>query len=270
MLEKVLKITHNAGFFSCCTIRLLEIINYFNLNKELPLRVDSSVQFDVYKNENIDITNDFYQTNDNFIEYKEYINVSKSEDEEQFSNYDDLNFELIIPFVYKYFDLSKEAKDRVNFFTNKYNIDFDNTCSVFYRGLDKVTETEIGDYNHYIEKCKWILSNNKDIKFLIQTDELNFQETFLKIFPNSLIINELPTLKKQITVMHNHIPREKRVNFAIDLLASTYIVSKCKFLVTHSGNCGLWAVLFRGNTINTYQFITASVISGKKYNFWNK
>ena len=67
MLKKVLKITHNAGFFSCCTIRLLEIINYFNLNKELPLIVDSSVQFEVYKNENIDIL--YYMCRNLFLSY---------------------------------------------------------------------------------------------------------------------------------------------------------------------------------------------------------
>jgi len=93
---------------------------------------------------------------------------------------------------------------------------------------------------------------------------------FLEKFPNSIIIEELPRLKKQITVMHHHIPRENRVDFGINLLASTVLVSRCKIMVTHSGNCGLWAVLFRGNTKNTFQFITASVISEKKYNFWNK
>jgi len=95
MSEKILKINHNAGFFSCCTIRLLEIINYFNTNKELPLIVDSSVQFEVYKNENIDITDKFFETSSSFIDYKEFIKPSKTDDEEQFSNYDELFINIL-------------------------------------------------------------------------------------------------------------------------------------------------------------------------------
>ena len=42
--EKRCKITHNAGFFSCCSVKLTKIVEFINLNKKLPDSVDSSAQ----------------------------------------------------------------------------------------------------------------------------------------------------------------------------------------------------------------------------------
>ena len=47
----MIKITHNAGFFSCCSVKLTEIVEFINSNKRLPDIVDSSEQFIVYKND---------------------------------------------------------------------------------------------------------------------------------------------------------------------------------------------------------------------------
>ena len=43
--------THNAGFFSCCTIKLNEIVKFINKNRTLPMYVDSSKHFNWYKTE---------------------------------------------------------------------------------------------------------------------------------------------------------------------------------------------------------------------------
>ena len=65
----ILKIKHNAGFFSCCSIRLIDIIHYFNENKTLPDEVDSSEQFSLYKLDQNDITSLFFKENNSNIEY---------------------------------------------------------------------------------------------------------------------------------------------------------------------------------------------------------
>lgn len=65
----MIKITHNAGFFSCCSVKLTKIVEYINSNKTLPNDVDSSKQFSWYKNyenKNKDITFDYFQN---------YINI---------------------------------------------------------------------------------------------------------------------------------------------------------------------------------------------------
>ena len=68
-----LTITHNAGFFSCCTIRLIEIVNFFNNNKNLPTIVDSSRQFDFYKSKPEDLSKFYFTEKENNIEYNSDI-----------------------------------------------------------------------------------------------------------------------------------------------------------------------------------------------------
>jgi len=48
----IVKINHNAGFFSCCSVKLTNTINFINLNNKIPDIVDSSEQFNYYKTNN--------------------------------------------------------------------------------------------------------------------------------------------------------------------------------------------------------------------------
>ena len=43
-----LRVIHNAGFFSCCSVRLTATLFYFNQYKTLPDRIDSAEQFNSY------------------------------------------------------------------------------------------------------------------------------------------------------------------------------------------------------------------------------
>ena len=47
--NNILYTNHNAGFFSCCSVKLDNIIQYYNKYKKLPI-VDSSKQYEWYKN----------------------------------------------------------------------------------------------------------------------------------------------------------------------------------------------------------------------------
>jgi hypothetical protein len=270
MSNKVLRVTHNAAFFSCCSIRLYDIINYFNSNKELPEIVDSSEQFQMHKNQPGDITHYFFKTTEDNIPYSNEVIFTTSNDERQFLDYSTINLKEVLPFVKKYFKLSDFTRQRIDFFIEKYRINYQDVCAVYYRGLDKVTETNVGSHETFIDKCKEIHSKNPNIKFLVQTDELDFVEKFISEFGDCILINELPKIRKQTTLVTYHIQPEHRVNFGIDFLAATYIVSQCKILVTHSGNCGLWSVLLRGNFENVHQYITAGLHSEKQYGFWTE
>lgn len=62
----MIKVKHNAGFFSCCTFKLHEIVKYINLNKKFPECVDSSECFTLYKNNtNEDVTFDYFENYNN-------------------------------------------------------------------------------------------------------------------------------------------------------------------------------------------------------------
>ena len=72
-------VTHNAGFFSCCSIRLHDIIMFFNTNKRLPDIVDSSTQFIWYKRYPRDITFDYFNNYSNYdtIQYIKDIDYNQ-------------------------------------------------------------------------------------------------------------------------------------------------------------------------------------------------
>ena len=58
----MIKITHTAGFFSCCSVKLEHLVKFINSNKILPNNVDSSKQFASYKNDrNKDVTFDYFE-----------------------------------------------------------------------------------------------------------------------------------------------------------------------------------------------------------------
>lgn len=251
-----LTITHDHGFFSCCSVRLHEIINWFNTHCKLPDIVDSTQQFKWYKSIPADGRNDiscrFFKSNRNIIPYNGSINYCEND---QYSRYETLDFYGLTPFIKKYFDPSREVCENILNLENKYNINYDSTVAVFYRGNDKVIETVIAGYDIFFNKCQEILKQNPNVTFFVQTDEKEFLDKFMEIFPNSFHLEELPKINKDINmVMHKVVNIEDRPRFGINFLSATLMVSKCRYIVTHTGNCGIWSVLFRGNATNVYQY----------------
>jgi hypothetical protein len=253
-----LTITHNSGFFSCCSVRLYDIINFFNTRKRLPLSIDSSFQFASYKINPYDSNEDlnsllFEDIQSNKIEYVKDINYHHNH---QFTTYNQLDFENITPFIYKYFSLSNTTKEYSKKLEDKYEIEYDNTVSVFYRGNDKSTETGIASYDEFFNKCQQVYNKNKQIRFLIQTDEAEFRDEFQQNFKHSFFFEEMPCINSNKNIALQHIiSPDQRPKFAQRILSVTSIVSQCKHLVTHSGNCGIWAVLLRGNATNVHQYL---------------
>jgi hypothetical protein len=254
-----LTITHNSGFFSCCSVKLSEIINFFNTQKREPNSIDSKFQFASYKinpyNPNEDLGNLLFEDPNIFsqILYKQEVDYHHNH---QFTNYKKLNYRDIVPFIQKYFSPTKLVQNYIQKLETKYCIDYNNTVAVFYRGNDKCTETGIASYEVFADKCKQIQHINPQVTFLIQTDETEFKEYFIQRFSNSFFLQELPTLNKDPSkAIQFVIAHEQRPEFALRFLSSTIIVSKCKHLVTHTGNCGIWACLFRGHPENLYQYI---------------
>lgn len=252
----ILKITHNSGFFSCFSKRLEGIVWFLNKNKSLPDKVDSSEQFSLYKENNLDdITSLYFKDNNINIKYKYHVNFHN---DMQFLNYKELDFNSLNPIIEKYFSPSKNVSDQVLFYKKKYNINYENTCAVFYRGNDKFTETNIAPYENFILKAKEIKNNNQNIKFLVQSDETEFIEAFLNEFSDSIIIEEVPHMDRKNSSISDELDRNKRSEFGINFFGAVLIVSKCKYIITHSGNCGLWAILYRGDCNGIYQWLNNS------------
>ncbi len=256
--EYTLKISHNYGFFSNCTVVLICILSYFNKSTKLPNKIDTNNSFYWYKppdKKNEDIRSIYFTENDSIeIHYSHFIRITLQPDftrhfvgDEQYSNYKYINFSDILPFIQKYFNPSIEIQNLTQKITNKYNINYENTCAVFYRGNDKATECILPDYGLFIDECNKILRINPQITFLLQSDETEFLDIMQKNFPNSLILqSEIRHMKRNLSTV-DHVFNTINPVMSKNFLAIQIIMSKCKYIVCTSGNCSLWTVLFRGN-----------------------
>lgn len=267
----MLKVDHNSGFFSCCSMRLIKIVDFFNKNKALPDTVDSSRQFTWYKNSEHrgDITYHYFSKNDNQIPYNDEMWIyppctdTPPTDhrlvcfELQFCDYKKLNFSGIESFISKYFAPNPEINEIIRDTEKKYNIeDYSNICVVFYRGNDKKTETHTGSHEEYIQRSLGIMSDKPNTRFLIQSDETEFIEKATKSLPNTFYFqDEIRHMKGQNSTV-DKIFKNDNYQFSKYFLAITIIMSRCEHIVCGSGNCSLWIALYRGHATNIHQYLS--------------
>jgi hypothetical protein len=251
--ENIVMLINTGGFFSCCSIRLESIIDFYNQYKKLPSYVDSTIQFDFYKNDiekrnNVDISSTYFEETIN--ETIEMLDPIKFSNNDQFKNYKEIDYQNICKFVRKYFTPCQNIKKIIDKIQNEYHLDFENTCCLFFRGNDKILETLLPEYNHYVEKAKEIKTKNPNMKFIIQSDEIEFIKLMETIFVNDCIVFTpyIRTISKNSNLMNPVNPLLSKYFFAI-----TIIMSKCKIVVCNTGNCSLWLALFRENSNNIIQ-----------------
>jgi hypothetical protein len=124
-----------------------------------------------------------------------------------------------------------------------------------YRGNDKVIETIQPSYNDFILKALNIKQKNNTIRFLVQTDELEFLNVFSKYVSNSFHIEETPKINKQFSSIQHIIDKNIKQKSTVAYIASLHIMSKCKYIITTSGNGEMWMVLYRGHSNGVYQYL---------------
>jgi hypothetical protein len=253
------KIQHNAGFFSCCSVKLDCIVKFVNSNKKLPNKVDSSEQFIMYKkpsDKNTDITYKYFEHYDkiNNIEALFPINFIHNH---QFVDYVHLDFQHLKPIVQKYFSPSVEINDIVNNMINKYNINCDSCIAAYYRGTDKHKETRLASFDDFYKKILEVKSNDNDeLQILLQSDSAQFIDYIKsKNMKNIIIIDENETSYTNGGIHNDNRAKSTDANYyqIFNFLSTIIIISRCKHLICSSGNCSLWALIYRGNSKNVYQ-----------------
>lgn len=249
-------VKHNAGFFSCCSVKLDKIIEYINLHSKLPENIDCSNLFIWYKKkgEKRDITYDYFEHYGNIEQdIKPKIDYKQNK---QFSNYKYLDYTNITPVIKKYFSPSKNILQIINNMEQKYKLDYNNLCVLFYRGNDKKRETKLCKYDEYLKYANSILKENPDIKFLIQSDETEFITFITSRFPNNSFYfkDEIRHVNKCNSTV-DKIMRNKNNEFSKYYLAITIIMSKCKYIICGSGNCSIWIMLYREHNENVFQYL---------------
>ncbi len=242
-----LEIEHHFGFFSCSSMILHKIIEYYNNTKKLPDNLITKNCYTTYKN--------IYNTDITYFYFKHYNGISDNiiynQDIDfkhwyEYKNYTSLDFEGIIPFIKKYFTPTDNILNIIKNIENKYNLDYDNICVLFFKGKNKYNNVELPSHDEYIKYAKHVLSINPDIKFLIKSDETNFILEMAKEFTNNIIFD-------------NDI-QENNFEYSLKYLAITIIMSKCKYIICNSCNRSMWIFFYRGNTENVIQFRACTTI----------
>lgn len=257
----MIKITHNSGFFSCCAVKLTQIVDFINSNGKLPDSVDSSEQFEWYKNDknkDEDITFDYFENYNNITDV-DIIHPINYHWDHQFKNYNDLDYKCITPLIKKYFSLSVEINEIVDNIEKKYSLITENICVLFYRGNDKNRETQKCSYDEYLNYANQLLEINPKIVFLIQSDETKFIQFMTNKFPNNSFYfkDEIRHMEKNDSTVDIEMSTQN-YEFSKKYLAITNIMSKCKYIICGSGNCDEWIMFYRGNNKNVIQNLNGS------------
>ena len=257
-------VPYGAGFFSCCSVRLYHICDYINKNHKHPESVDSSKIFTWYKNEKEDdITFDYFKHYSLMPTVEPHSFIDYHWGPSQYVAYRTLNYSAICPLIQKYFTPSPEIMELLDTMEKKYNLDYSNTCALFYRGNDKNSETYICGYEDYVKRARDILIIQPSIVFLIQSDETEFIDLFTRLYPNNSIVlrDEIRHMNKCNDTVDKKFS-STNFEFSKKYLAITLIMSKCKYVVCGSGNCSIWIMFYRGHAnrvcqqLNNTWFIT--------------
>jgi hypothetical protein len=252
--DNKLYISHRAGFYSCCTMLLESILRYFNKNKTLPVLYTTEL-FTHYKphSNKGDVRNLFFKEQEDTIPYYKEIKTTDLKEEQQFSDYQKLNYDDLRPFIKKYFSLSSQILDNITVLEKKYSISYNNLLSVYYRGTDKHLETKLIPYETIIENIRSLKKDNPSLTILVQTDEQSFSTLVKNEFPDTIVPDEL----NETTSFLNIVSADADASYkhAIHLLSLVSMISKSKYIIMTSGNVSLWMCLLRGNATNVYQHL---------------
>jgi len=251
------------GFFSCCTIHLHGILIYFNSEHALPKTVDSTEQFLFYKTPETwqqDIKHDYFALNPPdapVVVYQDRpVYITDVDAEEQYSDYRYLNYQALGPFMQRYFSPSSVIATTVQELLEKYALDPSNTCVLFFRGNDKVTEVTLPTYDQFIQEGRRRLKEDPQLRFLVQSDETEFLNAMREAFPDNHVIfyDEIRHMPKNNETTVDKIHRYQNAIMSKYYLAITFIMSMCKYVVCSTGNCSMWIMLFRGSADGLTQF----------------
>ena len=280
-------VTHNAGFYSCCSVRLDMIIAHYNNTGTYPSIVDSSAQFALYKPvDNASVDNDI--SGEFFVNYvgggekdgdsstsrntstKNTTTTTTLQPQRpiEFSFYDQftlfslLDYAAIVPFVVRYFTPTDEIFDMCQALRKKYQLDYNNTCVLYYRGLDKCTECRIPSYDEMFTRAFHVLQNSqRPMRLLVQSDETEFILAAQQVFGASgiadviVFADETRTLPRSIAQVDKVFQNDNyNLHYAKWFLAITVTMAQCATVVCNTGNCGLWVCLFRGNARGVHQY----------------
>ena len=249
--HNLLWMTHDrAGIFSCLTTAMWSTLQASEEGKVCH-EINNSFSMSFFKNEKWKCTWVELFKKKSKAEIEAIMNVAPISHEifDHHSNYETILNSRLGPqwaqaYLSAYMSPSDAVLERANSFTQKYKILDCNTTTVCYRGTDKYTEIAPTPLYKYFGRIDEILANEEDWQIIIQTDQKQILDLFSKRYGEKCIhIEELPVTTGKKAIHNNQKLCGDREMFAVNLLAMCLAVSKSKYLITHTGNVGLFLAL---------------------------
>jgi hypothetical protein len=241
-------LTYNAGLLSCSTVTLSDITASGRTVK----KIKSNFGMSLYKKWLLrNNWKSFFQapikTNSSQLASAQIGSYPNDIHDWWSKDYAAIPFKAVQEPIGLYFRLSPKVVKFSDSFVEKYGINLEETIGVHYRGTDKQNEIETPSLTEFISQTRQFMQEMANPKILLLTDEPDVILGFEAAFPRAVItINELAAPGGSIGA-HILDSKEPEVQGQI-FLAILSLVSKCKKVVTHTGNGALWEVLFRGST----------------------
>jgi hypothetical protein len=247
--KQIYYLRHEAGFFSICSTTLIEIAkSTFEVGD-----IDVSYAFKHYKDSPADnVWNKFFKPRNKSIPFANDVKNPFAHKMFHHDRYSEIDHSAVKSLLAKYFAPSDECLELVEQFKNRYAFDYDKTIVIYYRGTDKYIEIDPTPIESYIDAAHKLIALHPDYRVLVQTDQKQIKDILMNEFAGRVFcIDELPTTQSQVAI-HKAIV-ENKDEFALNFLAVVLLMSKCKHLITSTGNVGYWITLFRGHSDRVVQ-----------------
>lgn len=252
--DGVFELHHDAGFFSMCSVTLLEIAR----SVTPVVDIDASHAFRLYSD---GVTTP--QWSDYFapvvpVMPRDYGDWSKYL--LQHRRYRFLDLKAVAPLLAAYFRPSEEVVSIMRRMMDTYEIALDKTVVVHYRGTDKGREVHQRDFPRWIAAIDTTLKRLPSThRLLIQTDQLQVQQQLLDRYKDrAFSFTELP-MTDSTKGVHFQVDKSQRRDYGQTFLAATYVMSQSAKVITHTGNGALWTALYRGHADGFTQIYAPAV-----------
>jgi len=241
-MSEVLRPTTGTGLCSCLTVRVHDAVEYYKQHGRYPEQIDSSGQFGIYKDyreHRIDkVLFDDYV----YDAEQPYINFNHGW---QYGWYNEVEIERLSKLALNLCPVSQAVGHKSYDMIQRMG----SRTAVLYRGNDKVKEIPAAPYQAMIEMA---LATG-DTSFVVQTDELEFYETFKNIFPDTIRFEEIGMMHRNYNSYY--LPQKgNNTEFVVNFIAALRAIGHAEKFITITGNTGLWAMIFRGHFNNVWQF----------------
>ena len=168
---------HNAGFFSCCSVKLTNIVDFINLNNKKPDSVDSSQQFEWYKNKNETMSENNTDNCENVVT-TDTIDKPDTTDK-RVRRVKKINNRI------KNIKSNKKIKDiTYEYFEHYDNIEDDVLYPIKYHWNDQFLNYSLLDYSHISPLVKKYFSPSKIVNDIIY----NMEKKYNLIYENICVL----------------------------------------------------------------------------------